>query len=225
LKIDNPRTKATKWLLLKNSKITKPKILELGCGNGSIISSVAQDLNTTSLFGVDINEKALLEAAKKGIITHRIDLNSDFLDYPNNSFDIILMEEVIEHLVNPDHALEETFRLLKNGGYLLITTPNLGWWLNRVALLIGYQPFWTECSTKYNVGKLKRSLNESLSGHLRLYTLRALKELLKLNNFTIIDSKGITYEKNLPLIMKPANTIISKRLGYSEIIVLIAQKR
>ncbi len=72
---------------------------------------------------MDINDRALEEARRKGIITIKADLNIDKIPLPDNYFDAVLMEEVIEHLMNPDHALEEAYRLLRLGGLFVLTTP------------------------------------------------------------------------------------------------------
>ena len=97
----------------------------------------------------------------------------------------------MEYLTNPDHALMGAKRILKKEGYMVISTSNLAWWLNRIVLLFGSQPYYTECSTIYNVGKLFSKINEPLSGHLRLYTLRALKQLLELHGYRVIKVRGL----------------------------------
>jgi 2-polyprenyl-3-methyl-5-hydroxy-6-metoxy-1,4-benzoquinol methylase len=133
------------------------------------------------------------------------------------------MEEVIEHLMNPDHALEEAYRLLRPGGLFVLTTPNLAWWVNRLVLLTGYQPYWSEVSIKYNVDKFFRNLNKPLSGHLRLYTLKALRELLQLYKFKVIKIKGASYPHNkfLDLIDR---VISSLSPSLAEILVIVARK-
>jgi len=193
--VSDPRAKVTANLLLRfGGRIDR--IIELGVGNGSILIEVAKIVGATQLYGVDINDKALEESRRKGIITIKADLNIDMIPLPDNYFDAVLIEEVIERLTNPDHALEEAYRVLKPGGLFIVTTPNLAWWVNRIVLLLGYQPYWSEVSTRYNVGKLFRSINQPLSGHLRLYTLKALKELLELHKFKVITVKGVAYPHN-----------------------------
>ncbi|MCM8762851.1 MAG: hypothetical protein NC829_00515 [Candidatus Omnitrophica bacterium] len=71
------------------------------------------------------------------------------------------------------------------GGICIFTTPNLGWWLNRIILIFGFQPYLTEVSLKHNVGKFKAD-NNLVYGHIRNFTNRSLRELLKINNFIII---------------------------------------
>ena len=75
----------------------------------------------------------------------------------------------------------------------------------------------------YNVGKFKRSLRQQLSGHLRLYTYRALKQLLELHGFKVIASRGVTYD-NLPSIFKHLDLLISKIPSLVQIVMILAQK-
>jgi len=199
------------------------RIAELGCGDGSLLMEVANALNIRDVYGVDIDEIALKKATGRGIKAFKADLNNDPLPFKDGFFDVVLMEEVIEHLVNPDNAVKEAHRVLKAGGLFLLSTPNLAWWLNRLVLLLGYQPYRSECSTIYNVGKFKRDLGQLLSGHLRLYTHRALKQLLELHGFKVIASKGVTYN-NLPSFFKIMDKVISRKTSLAQIIMLLAQK-
>ena len=183
----NPRVLASIDLINRAMKVVGflkiTRVLDLGVGDGSVVKQLVDALGLDCvIYGVDIDECALEQAKERGIIVSKVDLNKDKLPYRDNYFDLVLMEEVIEHLANPDNALEEVHRVLKPGGLFIISTPNLAWWVNRLVLLLGFQPYWTEVSTKYNVGKLGRKLCEPLSGHLRLYTLPALKQLLNLYN-------------------------------------------
>jgi methionine biosynthesis protein MetW len=219
----NPRILASIDLLNSVMVFKDARIVELGCGDGSLLVEVANALGIRDFYGVDIDESALKKAVGRGVKVFKADLNSDPLPFKDGFFDAVLMEEVIEHLVNPDNAIREAFRVLKAGGLLLLSTPNLAWWLNRLALLLGYQPYWSECSTMYNVGKFKRNQGQPLSGHLRLYTYKALKQLLELHGFKVIASKGVTYN-NLPSVFKHIDRLISKDAKLAQIVMILAQK-
>jgi len=199
------------------------KIVELGCGDGSLVMEVANALGIRDVYGVDIDEVALKKAEGRGVKVFKADLNSDPLPFKDGFFDVVLMEEVIKHLTNPDNAIKEAHRVLKIGGAFLLSTPNLAWWLNRLALLFGYQPYWSEVSTIYNVGKFRRDQRLPLSGHLRLYTHRALKQLLELHGFKVIASKGMTYG-NLPLVLRHLDGLVSKMPSLAQIIMVLARK-
>jgi len=217
------RVAGTVTLLNKVELLKGLRVVELGCGDASMLVQVSKAMRTSEVYGVDIDEKALGKAREKGVKVFRADLNADRLPFSDAFFDMVLMGEVIEHLVNPDNALTEAHRVLKVDGYFLASTPNLGWWLNRMALLMGYQPYWTECSTRYNVGKLGRRIGEPLSGHLRTYTFESLRRLLELHGFKIVAAKGLTY-RNLPPVFNVLDRVLSHRTSLAQIIIVLVRK-
>jgi|AntRauTorcE11897_2_1112592.scaffolds.fasta_scaffold00876_14 2-polyprenyl-3-methyl-5-hydroxy-6-metoxy-1,4-benzoquinol methylase len=104
------------------------KVLDIGCGDGYLLHRVGTAYPDAELYGIDTEE-------------HAIKLADDYLDeYRHNStlsqgsayelpfgaekFDTVLMTEVIEHLEDPELALSEANRVLRNGGTFLVTTPN-----------------------------------------------------------------------------------------------------
>jgi len=176
------------------------------------------------VYGIDINEKSLEIAHSRGIKVVKCDLNSCALPHSDEYFDLVLMNEVIEHLVNPDNALKEAHRVLRPGGLLVVTSPNLAWWVNRIVLMLGYQPYWTEVSTMFNVGKFHRSINEPLSGHLRLYTLRSLRELLKMHGFTVVKTLGVTNKASKPRLLYMLDKLLGLRSTLAEVIAMLAMK-
>ena len=80
------------------------------------------------------------------------------------------MSEVIEHLVDTDSAMEEVNRVLKPGGSLLLSTPNLAAWYNRGLLALGIQPVFSEVSLRSVFGRP----GSQVAGHLHMFTRRAL---------------------------------------------------
>ncbi len=99
--------------------------------------------------------------------------------YKDETFNLVLLLDVIEYLFDTDRLLFEVNRVLKPGGIVVITTPNLASWYNCLFLLFGWQPFWTEVSTKF-VGNPLRKRRAKCggimpSGHLRLFTPLALR--------------------------------------------------
>lgn len=201
------------------------RLLDLGCGEGNLSIKVAEALHCKEIFGVDVNDRALQKARLKGIKTFVVDLNST-LPFLDNSFDLVLMTEVIEHLYNVDQALSEAHRILRRNGYMILSTPNLAGWLNRFVLLLGYQPYLTNVSLHYDVGKLFRKPKETgcEGQHIRVFTLRALKQLLRLYGFKIIDIKGATLEQ-LPKIARYVDRIIAALApSLAMDVIVLAQK-
>jgi SAM-dependent methyltransferase len=113
---------------------------------------------------------------------------------PDGSVDVILASEVIEHMFDPDAMVELCKRLLKPGGLLVITTPNLSSALNRLALLLGRQPADTEVSTVSKFG-YPGARQRPVIGHIRVFTFGALLEFLRFHGFTI--QRGYTVPRDL----------------------------
>jgi SAM-dependent methyltransferase len=157
-------------------------------------------IQASRLFGIDFIGSSLRETKTKGIHCVAVDLNqAALLPFPDLCFDCIHAGEVIEHLFSPDQLLKEIFRLLKPDGYAVISTPNLASWRNRLALLLGWQPFFSEVSTVINVGN-PRNTHGIMSGHIRLFTPGALVQLAGHYGLSVTRTTGwATGRPNSPL--------------------------
>lgn len=102
-------------------------------------------------------------------------------------YDLILLKEVIEHLYDPDRAINSIKKVMKSDGIIIITTPNLSSLINRILLLLGFLPMSYEVSTKKAFGKPGRfNKHEGSAGHIRLFTYRAIKEFLEYYGFDVV---------------------------------------
>jgi ubiquinone/menaquinone biosynthesis C-methylase UbiE len=79
----------------------------------------------------------LSKAKEKGIIAFKLDVSNKKSPFPDEAFDLCTFLDVIEHVENPDNAIKEIHRVLKKEGFLLLTTPNVAAWYNRLLLLFG----------------------------------------------------------------------------------------
>jgi methionine biosynthesis protein MetW len=199
----------------------KNRILDIGCGDGSFIIKFRKLCET---FGVDISKSAVKMAKEAGISAYEVDVSSQRLPFIDEYFDIIYMGDVIEHLTDPDHAINEVARVLKWNGFLVLSTPNLAYWLNRLLLLSGKQPLSSEVSTAKTFGRGPRSYCFLPVGHLRLFTYKALKEFLTYYRFNIVRVEGTNYE-DLPRILAHVDEILCKIPSMSSNVILIASKK
>ena len=179
-----------KKVLAAITKLFPKKFLDIGCGDIFLSKNILKECKIEEYHGIDISGAGVLAAKELGIKAIKLNIDEESLLYEDSYFDMVLAGELIEHLFNPDHLLSQVYRVLKKGGYFILTTPNLASWHNRIALLLGYQPHYSEVSTKYNIGKLMATNKNDVSGHLRLFTLRALRQLLELYNYKIIKILG-----------------------------------
>ncbi len=106
-------------LIFKDRK--KKKILDIGAGNGLFLTEFKK--RGWKTVGVEFSDHAVRQAKKFGLNLKR----GDFLDYkfPNNSFDIVTLNNVLEHVYEPRRTLIKIYKVLKDDGILVISSPNI----------------------------------------------------------------------------------------------------
>jgi hypothetical protein len=119
-----------------------------------------------------------------------------------------------------DSIMEEIHRVLTDQGQLLISTPNLASWFNRIALLFGIQPAFSEVSFKKVYGRP----GSGIVGHLRLFTRRALKAFVEDNGFHNSKIVGVPFPE-LPRFVRPLDTLLSRFPSIAGGLVMRADKR
>lgn len=140
---------------------------------------------------VDISAPVVAAFRGRGLHCTQADISMDRLPFEDGSFGLVVMGEVLEHLPDIDRGLQEIRRLLSKDGVLVLSTPNLCWWANRLQLLAGFQPVFTETGTRRVFGRGPFIRAGAPVGHLQVLTLRALKELLGANSFKITKLVGV----------------------------------
>jgi 2-polyprenyl-3-methyl-5-hydroxy-6-metoxy-1,4-benzoquinol methylase len=164
-----------------NSVGANLRILDVGCNNGSIGSLLLKQHN--DVYGIDIAEHKILLARKRGVKASILDVENQDLPFKANYFDVVLLTDVIEHVFDTDLLLEKIYRVLKPGGKLLITTPNVASLGRRLMLLLGLNPF-LEYSTHYI------DFVPCPVGHIRYYTHSDLRRQLQRHYFHNVILKG-----------------------------------
>jgi len=167
------------------------RLLDIGCGDGTITVQLMQSMGAREAFGVDIAREAVSAASRRGINACCLDIDSGDLPFEDSCFDVVYCGEIIEHVFDPDHLLIQVRRVLRPGGLCVLTTPNLAGWPNRLALLLGFQPYPMAVSPNHEgAGKLFLRGEEGQWGHIRVFTLKALKELIRRHGLAILSVKG-----------------------------------
>jgi len=112
------------------------RVLDLGCRTGALARHY---LAGNTIVGVDVDREALAEAAKLGIETHFADLDEP-LPFPDASFDVVVVAEILEHLQFPARLVGEAARVLRPGGKLVGSVPNGYRLKSRFEFLLGGPP-------------------------------------------------------------------------------------
>jgi 2-polyprenyl-3-methyl-5-hydroxy-6-metoxy-1,4-benzoquinol methylase len=106
---------------LRSLRLERPALLDMGCGMGWFANQLAQFGPTT---GIDLSDDAIVHARSHfPQVTFRAG-NVFEMDLPPQHFDVVVSQEVIAHVPDQDGYLQIAARVLKPGGYLIVTTPN-----------------------------------------------------------------------------------------------------
>ena len=116
------------------------KVLDLGCDDGLWTLEIGKKIGTKGLYGVDIVGARLRQAKRNGVQAKKADLNCGF-PYLTNSFDVVHGDQIIEHISCLHSFASEVYRVLKPGGYIIISTENASSWHNIFASIMGWQIF------------------------------------------------------------------------------------
>ena len=159
-------------------KLKKGSVLEIGCCGGEFLELLRKQ--GWKVKGIEISKKAVQRARSKKIDVKTYDVNKK-IPFKDESFDVIFAGELVEHVFDDVKFLNECYRLLKKGGSVILTTPNLLSLKNRFLMLFGFNPRYVLSPYHYHV-----------------YTLKVLGEVFKKSLFKYPKFKGnfIIYSKN-----------------------------
>ncbi|MEW2167225.1 methyltransferase domain-containing protein [Streptomyces sp. NPDC007084] len=194
-------------------------VLDIGCGDGTAAQVAAPLLAGHRVIGVDWSQDALRRARTRLPYAVRGELADGGLPFASASADAVVFSEVVEHLVDPDSALDEIRRVLRPGGHLMLSTPNLAAWYNRALLLAGVQPVFSEVSLRAVHGRPGREV----VGHLRLYTARALREFVAASGFEVVRLAGAPFH-GVPRPLRPLDRLACAAPSLSSILLLHARR-
>ena len=150
------------------------RVLALDCGAGVMARKLAD--KGAEVIGVDMSHVAVAMTREKGIEAYQVDLDVEPLPFPDGSFDTVLSDSGLEHRFHVERALDEAVRVLRPGGKLVLSLPNLGHWICRLWLLRGRFPYVIDSPTDPT--------------HLRFFTMREGIALLRARGIEIEATDG-----------------------------------
>jgi len=149
-------------------------IFDIGCYDGTLLSLIKNRDN--NFYGIDASDYAVRKAKEKGINVKKFFFDDEReIPFKSDFFNLVIAGEIIEHIYDTDFFLREARRVLKSGGYLLISTPNIASLGRRLMLFLGMSPI------------IEVSPNEKdSSGHIRYFVRKTLVNLLSKHKFKIL---------------------------------------
>ena len=112
------------------------RVLDLGCGDGALLAYLQQHRACTG-YGVELSDANVLACVKRGVPVLQLNLDQGLSLFADQSFDVVLQIDTLQHLRNAETMLQETARLGRMG---IVAFPNFAHWPNRLSILKGRMP-------------------------------------------------------------------------------------
>jgi len=112
------------------------RVLDLGCGDGALLAHLQQHHGCTG-YGVELDDANVQACVQRGVNVLQLNLDEGLSLFADQSFDVVLQIDTLQHLRNAEVMLRETARVGRLG---VIAFPNFGHWPNRLAVLQGRMP-------------------------------------------------------------------------------------
>jgi methionine biosynthesis protein MetW len=112
------------------------RVLDLGCGDGALLEMLQRDRGCSG-YGVEIDDANVLACVKRGVNVVQLNLDEGLDMFEDNSFDVVLQVDTLQHLRNAETMLAETARVGRIG---IVAFPNFAHWPNRLSILRGRMP-------------------------------------------------------------------------------------
>ena len=187
-------------LIEKNSRV-----LDVGCGDGELMSFILNNISN-DIRGIEISKSNVQKCVSKGLTVIEGDAEKDLFQFPNSSFDYVILSQTLQAFLNPEKVLDE---LLRVGKKAIVTIPNFGHWKVRLNLLFkGTMPVTESLPHEwYNTPNLH---------------MCSIKDF-----FNFCDNKNIKFIKSLALKQEKLQNISKSNLGsrnlFSEIGIFLIE--
>ena len=152
------------------------RVLDLGCGDGALLDYLQRERRCTG-YGVELSDANVLACTRRGVDVIQLNLDEGLAMFDDDSFDVVLQIDTLQHLRNTETMLVETARVGRVG---IVAFPNFAHWPNRLSVLQGHMPV-----TK----KLPYQWYDT--PNIRVGTYRDFADLAARNHLHIEDSFGL----------------------------------
>lgn len=219
-------TKMHRLLRRLHGDLSGKRIVDLGCCRGLLLERFRRYVGA-ELVGLEIDPEETRLARRRGLdpVCFHVNRFEDDrmvarLPFGDAEADIVLAGEIIEHVVDTEGFLREIARVLRPGGAVVLTTPNILWWKHRLRMLAGHYPDALEYRLHYGED----------FGHVRLFGLAQLRSLLDETGFHDVAIVGKRLGPTASLARLPSPTAraldrLADRLpGLSDTLVAYARR-
>ena len=110
----------------------KSKVLDVGCGDGELMKYIYENI-TNDIRGLELSKHNVQKCIEKGLTVIEGDAEKDLKQFPESSFDYVVLSQTLQAFLSPENVIKE---LLRVGKKAIVTIPNFGHWKVRIDLLI-----------------------------------------------------------------------------------------
>lgn len=204
--------RATQGKLLQLLDGVKGKrFLDVGCFDGQFTMACASLVQASDVYGLEIDGRIAQKAQKRGVNVVIGDAGHRF-PFKLGYFDVVMANQILEHVLDVDNMLNECHRVLRNNGIMLLAIPNLCSLLQRILVLFGCQPTVLHVS-EIQVGNFLKGIEVS-SEHLHGFAPPALEDLLRYHHFHIEKVCGSGFYPLPPMLSRFASRLLPKMAVY-----------
>ena len=120
------------------AKLVPPgsRVLDLGCGNGALLAHL-RDARQCTGYGIELDDAKVMQCVQRGVNVIQRNLEEGLSLFEDNSFDVVLQLDTLQHLRNTVDMLRETARVGKQG---IVSFPNFAHWPDRLSVMQGRMP-------------------------------------------------------------------------------------
>ena len=196
----------SEYKIISNIITENSRVLDVGCDDGSLMEFLKKDKNI-DIRGIEISKEKVQTCISKGLTVIEGDAEFDLKQFPDKSFDYVVLGQTLQAFINPELVIKE---LLRVGSKAIVTIPNFGHWKVRLNLLIqGTMPVTKTLPNEwYN------------TPNIHMCTIKDFFKFSKIMNFRIFKSFAIV-NKNVSTIS--SSNLLFKNL-FSELGIFLIEK-
>jgi len=184
-----------KFKVIADLLASNTRVLDVGCGDGSLMNLLVKEKNI-EVRGLELEKQNVQECIYKGLPVIQGNAETELYQFPNQSFDYVVLSQTLQAFYSPDKVLRE---LLRIGKSVIVSIPNFGYWKVRTSLLFfGKMPMTKTLSNSwYNTPNLHMCTIKDLFNYCEEQNIKIKKVIGVNENKTSLIKKSNLEIKNL----------------------------